>query len=226
MSEKTQDFKKLKLKYEKTKKENRELKDKLNKELRSKEKVEKDILMLCNEKRKIEEKYQLTKGELANMQQTLQEEKKRKKKSKKEQMIYSGIKYLIELVIMSFIMYFIAKREVGQGTCIALIICLAFVALDIVVNAKMNHGENNFIKCYFGLLKDLCQTIFPLLIVFGILYVTKSKYILQFIGENYQMGFVLIIIVAFLLALLVITFVLISLINEIERMKHNKKHQK
>ena len=43
---KIQDYKNLRLKYKKTKKENRELKDKFNKEQRSKEKVEKDNLMI------------------------------------------------------------------------------------------------------------------------------------------------------------------------------------
>lgn len=136
-------------------------------------------------------------------------EKEIKDEEKRNSKYYELFKYVYMLIIYCVLSYEITVEHVAQAVFIFLILCLIYIFVDIVYNHKTKKSRYNFGESYWSLLKNLCQTMFPLFIVEVTLLITKSDKAVSFTKDNFSMWFTLSIVILVLLALVVITFLIV-----------------
>lgn len=190
-------------------------KKKLNREKKIK-KLNQENLMLKNQVKELKEKNVRLESEKQENEKQRAETKREEEKMNKCACIYSSVKYCLESVILTYIVYIVAIGTVGYGAFESMIICLIFLMADIIVNGKLN-GKNNYTKCYVDLLKDFGQSVIPLLFTSIILYMKKSNDLLNFVKNNFQIGFVIVLNVILLAGLLILTKVSLYIIEKVSK---------
>lgn len=143
-----------------------------------------------------------------------------KKDTTKGKLIISIINYIVEIIAYTILTWGIAVEKVGQTAIIVFLIILILIAANVIMESIFLAEESKFIQSYWTIMKDLIQTMIPLVITGLILFITKSEGSWDFFINNFSVVFVIGIIIVALLALLLVTLIVTALFYWIKKIVH------